>query len=46
MKCPNCNSEKIAKTGFKPTLKEGRKQRYQCQQCGKTFFTPKGENEK
>lgn len=40
MICPECNSEKISKSGFKVT-RTGRKQRYQCQNCGKTFYEQK-----
>ena len=42
MKCPNskCNSSHIVKAGFKVTVK-GRKQRFQCQDCGRTFYENK-----
>jgi transposase-like protein len=41
-KCPNCGSSKIRKFGFVITLKKGKKQRFQCYDCGKTFYS-KGE---
>lgn len=31
--CPSCSSEDLIKRGFQPT-KSGRKQRYQCNDCG------------
>ena len=40
MKCPHCRSKKIVKTGFKVTTK-GRKQRLQCNNCGRTFYKEK-----
>jgi len=36
MKCPNCGTEETIKAGSKITTK-GKKQRYQCKLCGKTF---------
>jgi transposase-like protein len=37
-KCPKCNSEHIRKFGVYPTVKSGHKQRFQCFDCGSTFF--------
>jgi ribosomal protein S27E len=36
-KCPNCQSEQVVKLGFITNV-EGKKQRYKCQNCGKTFY--------
>ncbi len=36
MKCPECDSTKTSKRGFKYT-KKGKFQRYQCLKCGRTF---------
>jgi transposase-like protein len=38
MKCPRCGSDHISKHGIKITVSQGRKQRYQCQECGHTFY--------
>jgi transcription elongation factor Elf1 len=38
--CPHCNSETVYKIGFRPTLK-GKKQRFQCYNCGKSFYAEK-----
>jgi transposase-like protein len=38
MKCPDCSSEHVCKIGKKITRKQGKKQRYQCTDCGKTFY--------
>ena len=37
LKCPFCEGEHITKAGMRVTVK-GRKQRYQCMTCGKTFY--------
>lgn len=37
MKCKYCNSERLQKIGFIPTIK-GKKQRYRCSECGHTFY--------
>jgi hypothetical protein len=34
--CPNCNTKSLRKYGFSITIK-GKKQRYQCKDCGHTF---------
>jgi transposase-like protein len=36
-KCPHCGSHNIGKNGFRMTL-AGKKQRYQCMNCGRTFY--------
>ena len=38
MECPNCKSKHIVKLGKIPSFKAGRKQRYKCWECGKTFY--------
>ena len=38
MICPYCQESRIAKVGKIPTVKEGMKQRYQCRECGRTFY--------
>jgi transposase-like protein len=35
--CPICESDKIKKAGIVPTRK-GKKQRFQCKDCAKTFY--------
>jgi len=40
MVCEKCGSNKTVKIGFRVTSK-GKKQRIQCQDCGKTFYEPK-----
>jgi transposase-like protein len=37
MNCPKCNSSEIQKIGKIPTC-QGKKQRYRCRNCGKTFY--------
>jgi len=37
MQCPKCGSDETRKRGFEITTK-GKKQRYQCKTCGKTFY--------
>jgi len=37
MVCPDCESTNTVKMGFKMTS-EGKKQRKQCQKCGRTFY--------
>jgi len=44
MKCSKCGSEETVKAGFKITTK-GKKQRYQCKKCGKTYYKPKEEQQ-
>jgi len=46
MVCPECKSIKIKKAGIVVTRK-GKKQRYQCKDCAKTFYREdiKGEGE-
>lgn len=36
--CPYCKNEKVQKCGLYPTVKEGKKQRYRCFECGRTFY--------
>ena len=38
MKCVKCNSNNIVKFGKIPTVKNGKRQRYRCQECGHTFY--------
>ena len=35
--CPECESEKLVKLGKIPT-RNGKKQRFRCQECGKTMY--------
>ena len=37
VQCPNCKGWRVWKKGLTPTL-QGRKVRYICAVCGKTFF--------
>lgn len=36
--CKKCKSDNVAKFGSIPTVNAGKKQRYRCQDCGKTFY--------
>lgn len=36
--CPWCNHDKIVKHGIKNTVKKGKRQRYQCNLCARTFY--------
>ncbi len=38
--CPACGSDKTSKIGFRIVMKPQlhKKQRFQCQKCGKTFY--------
>jgi len=38
MKCPKCGSPKTRKVGKIPTVNKGKRQRYQCKECGKSFY--------
>ena len=42
--CPYCEGKRITKAGLRPTVK-GKKQRYKCQECGKTFYQEETKNE-
>jgi predicted RNA-binding Zn-ribbon protein involved in translation (DUF1610 family) len=37
LKCPECGSTRVVKFGRHMT-RRGRKQRYQCQDCGRSFL--------
>lgn len=39
-KCPKCGSLYVKKNGFRITLK-GRKRRYKCGECRRTFYSKK-----
>jgi len=45
LKCPNCNSEKITKQGYRKTVTE-KKQKYQCVDCKKYFILEPIKNTK
>jgi transposase-like protein len=47
MICPECLKEHVNKVGLAVTRK-GKKQRYQCRECGRTFYNENGglESEK
>jgi len=40
LKCPECGSKRVWKTGTVPTKCRGRMQRYQCQGCATSFGKP------
>jgi transposase-like protein len=44
MKC-DCGSTKIRKAGKFITRTEGKKQRYLCSECGRTFYEKKENSE-
>jgi len=35
--CPYCKEEHVVKIGMKVTT-SGKRQRYQCMECGRTFY--------
>jgi len=43
MYCKYCKSERVVKSGFKATVSKGKRQRYQCAECGRTFYIEKEE---
>ena len=43
--CPECGSFSVRKLGFGIT-REGKKQRLQCKNCGRTFYEVKEEEVK
>lgn len=38
MICPYCKERRIAKVGKIASVKDGKKQRFQCRECGRTFY--------
>jgi len=40
LKCPACGSTHIVRAGYAISSGIGRKQRYQCMNCGRYFITP------
>lgn len=40
MKCPECGSTTVVRIGLIVT-RAGRKQRYRCNTCGRTFYAKK-----
>ncbi|WP_432211842.1 IS1/IS1595 family N-terminal zinc-binding domain-containing protein [Methanosarcina mazei] len=42
MFCPHCKGQDIIKAGYRLSVRSGKKQRYQCTTCYKTFY---GEEE-
>ncbi|MFA5365615.1 MAG: hypothetical protein WC325_10595 [Candidatus Bathyarchaeia archaeon] len=45
LNCPECKSTHIVKAGFAITRK-GRKQKYKCQTCARTFYQTQEEANK
>jgi len=41
LRCPSCSSTYIVRLGYVVSLSRGRRQRYKCMDCGRTF-TPSG----
>ena len=41
LRCPSCSSERIVRLGYVVSASKGRRQRYKCMDCGRTF-TPSG----
>jgi len=41
LRCPSCSSEHIVRIGYVVSASRGRRQRYKCMDCGRTF-TPSG----
>jgi len=42
-KCPHCGSPHIVKKGFETVVPGKKKQRFQCRNCGKTFYLEEEE---
>jgi len=38
LECPHCGGQKLAKAGFRLSVANGKRQRYQCTDCFKTFY--------
>lgn len=38
IQCPYCSSQRIWKSGKIPIVNKGKRQRYKCAECGKTFY--------
>lgn len=38
--CPHCGKSHVWRKGYQPTI-HGRKLRYQCYDCGHSFYPPK-----
>ena len=38
--CPNCGEKHTTKSGYRLSVTHGRKQRFQCTKCFKTFYAP------
>jgi len=38
IRCDRCGSDDIVKHGIKGTVGKGKRQRYQCKSCYKTFY--------
>jgi len=45
-KCPECHSTKVWKVGLVPTRKGGKKMRFKCSQCARSFYAPKPTKKK
>lgn len=43
VKCPDCGSHNIVKTGFVVVKPGDKKQRYKCSDCGRTFYPEEDE---
>jgi len=43
IRCPDCASEHVVKTGFGVIKPGTRKQRYKCRDCGRTFYPEEAE---
>lgn len=45
IKCPDCGCTKVWKVGYTPT-RQGKKARYKCTECGRSFFLAKKKRSK
>lgn len=36
--CPYCRSKIVWKSGILPSVRKGKRQRYKCGDCGKTWY--------
>lgn len=46
LRCPECRSRHIVRAGRKMTRRAGRKQRFLCADCGRSFYAPPGADTK
>ncbi len=43
MRCPDCKKQHVTKIGTVMTKSKGRRPRYKCSNCGRTFYGKDGK---